>query len=45
MLWHLLVYDVPITLVEAMEREISFHIHRWFSLPRSLSFAALYKEE
>ncbi|KAL6469714.1 hypothetical protein MHYP_G00208330 [Metynnis hypsauchen] len=41
-LWPLLVYAVPITTVEAMERKISSYLRRWLGLPRSLSSAALY---
>ena len=41
-LWPLLVYTVPITTVEAMERKISSYLRRWLGLPRSLSSSALY---
>ena len=41
-LWPLLVYEVPMTAVESMERRISSHLRRWLGLPRSLSSAALY---
>lgn len=41
-LWPLLVYAVPMTTVEAMERKISSYLRRWLGLPRSLSSAALY---
>ena len=41
-LWPLLVYSVPITTVEVMERKISSYLRRWLGLPRSLSSAALY---
>ncbi|KAI2663059.1 hypothetical protein H4Q32_002088 [Labeo rohita] len=41
-LWPLLVYAVPMTTVEDMERKISSYLRRWLGLPRSLSSAALY---
>ena len=42
LLWPLLVYDVPITTVELLERTISQFLRRWLGLPRSLSSIALY---
>ncbi|XP_054626149.1 uncharacterized protein LOC129178189 [Dunckerocampus dactyliophorus] len=41
-LWPLLVYAVPISTVETMERRVSNHLRRWLGLPRSLSSIALY---
>ena len=41
-LWPLLVYDIPITIVESLERAISNRLRRWLGLPRCLSGAALY---
>ncbi|XP_069366366.1 uncharacterized protein [Paralichthys olivaceus] len=41
-LWPLLVYEVPITMVEALEKSISHFLRRWLGLPRSLSSIALY---
>ena len=41
-LWPLLVYDIPITTVESLERAISNRSRRWLGLPRCLSGAALY---
>ena len=41
-LWPLLVYDIPITTVESLERAISNRLRRWMVLPRCLSGAALY---
>ncbi len=41
-LWPLLVYEVPMTTVEALERTISQFLRRWLGLPRSLSNIALY---
>ncbi|XP_039590572.1 uncharacterized protein LOC120514312 [Polypterus senegalus] len=41
-LWPLLVYEVSMSTVEALERKISCHIRRWLGLPRSLTSVALY---
>lgn len=41
-LWPLLVYEVPVTTVEALEKTISQFLRRWLGLPRSLSSMALY---
>ncbi|KAK0134264.1 Zinc finger BED domain-containing protein 4 [Merluccius polli] len=41
-LWPLLVYAVPISTVETLERRVSNHLRRWLGLPRSLSSIALY---
>nr|XP_014269084.2 uncharacterized protein LOC106676625 [Maylandia zebra] len=41
-LWPLLVYTVPITTVESLERKISGFLRKWLGLPRSLTSAALY---
>lgn len=41
-LWPLLVYAVPITSVESLERKISGFLRKWLGLPRSLTSAALY---
>ncbi|XP_069114421.1 uncharacterized protein [Argopecten irradians] len=42
LLWPLLVYEVPLTSVEAMERMISGHLRRWLNIPRSFSSVGLY---
>lgn len=42
LLWPLLVYEVPTTTVEALERTSSQFLRRWLGLPRSLSNIALY---
>ncbi|KAI4881119.1 hypothetical protein NFI96_020517, partial [Prochilodus magdalenae] len=42
LLWPLLVYEVPITIVEGFERKISQFLRRWLGLPRSLSSTALF---
>ena len=39
-LWPLLVYDIPITTVESLEKAISNRLRRWLGLPRCLSSAA-----
>ncbi|MCI4390737.1 hypothetical protein PGIGA_G00126150 [Pangasianodon gigas] len=41
-LWPLLVYAVPLTTVESLERKISGFLRKWLGLPRSLTSAALY---
>ncbi|XP_051969484.1 LOW QUALITY PROTEIN: uncharacterized protein LOC127634119 [Xyrauchen texanus] len=41
-LWPLLVYEVPISTVETLERKVSSHLRRWLGLPKSLSSIALY---
>ena len=44
-LWPLLVYDVPTTIVESLERKVSKYLRRWLGLPRSLSSIALYADK
>ncbi len=41
-LWPLLVYAVPMTTVESLERKISGFLRKWLGLPCSLTSAALY---
>ncbi|KAK7916460.1 hypothetical protein WMY93_012221 [Mugilogobius chulae] len=41
-LWPLLIYEVPISTIETLERKISSHLRRWLGLPKSLSSIALY---
>lgn len=41
-LWPLLVFEVPMTTVESMERRISSYLHRWLGLPHNLSSMTLY---
>ncbi|XP_035990671.1 uncharacterized protein LOC118562404 [Fundulus heteroclitus] len=41
-LWPLLIYAVPMTAVESLERKISSFLRKWLGLPRSLTSAALY---
>nr|XP_055028991.1 uncharacterized protein LOC129418090 [Misgurnus anguillicaudatus]XP_055035306.1 uncharacterized protein LOC129423146 [Misgurnus anguillicaudatus] len=42
LLWPLLIYEVPVSLVEGFERNISQYLRRWLGLPKSLSSIALY---
>ena len=42
LLWPLLVYDVPMSTVEAMEKKLSGYIRRWLEFPRSFSIMGLY---
>lgn len=39
--WPLLVYEVPITIMESFERKISQFLLRWLCLPQSLTSIAL----
>ena len=41
-LWPLLVYALPITTVESLERKIGGYLQKWLGLPHSLTSAALY---
>ncbi|XP_054628013.1 uncharacterized protein LOC129179159 [Dunckerocampus dactyliophorus] len=41
-LWPLLVYEVPLSTVETLERRISTYLRRWMGFPRSLCSVALY---
>lgn len=41
-IWPLLVYNVPVTSVEAMERKICGYLRRWLGLQLRISSAALY---
>ncbi|KAL7875122.1 hypothetical protein SRHO_G00060920 [Serrasalmus rhombeus] len=41
-LWSLLIYAVPISTVETLERKVSNHLRRWLGLPKSLSCITLY---
>ncbi|XP_050960924.1 uncharacterized protein LOC127162191, partial [Labeo rohita] len=42
LLWPLLIYEVPMTVVEGFEQKVSSYLRRWLGLPRSLSNTALY---
>ena len=41
-LWPLIVYDSPMTIVEAMEKKSNSYLWRWLGLPKNLNSAALY---
>ncbi len=41
-LWPLLVYEVPTSTVERLERRISSYLRRWLGVPRSFSSVGLY---
>ncbi|XP_061896860.1 uncharacterized protein LOC133645950 [Entelurus aequoreus] len=41
-LWPLLLYEVPLSTVEILERKISSYLRRWMGFPRSLCSTALY---
>jgi len=41
-LWPLLIFEVPMTVVEGFEREVSSYLCRWLGFPRSLSSIGLY---
>ncbi|KAK1786543.1 hypothetical protein P4O66_002996 [Electrophorus voltai] len=41
-LWPLLVYEVPLTTVESLERKISSFLRKWLGFTQSLTSTALY---
>lgn len=41
-LWPLLIFEVPMTVVEGLERKVSRYLRRWLGLPCSLSDIGLY---
>ncbi len=41
-LWPLLIYEVPMTVVESFEQKVSSYLHRWLDLLRSISNIGLY---
>lgn len=40
LLWPLLIYEVPVTVVEGFEQKVSSYLHRWLGLPHSLVTSA-----
>lgn len=42
LLWPLLVYKVPLTTVEALERKFNNFLRRWLSVPKSFCSICLY---
>lgn len=43
-MWPLLVYEVPMTSVEAVERMVSRYLRQWLGVPRSFSSIGLYSK-
>ena len=41
-LWPLMLYEIPMSTVENMERIISWHLRRWLGVPRSFTSIGLY---
>jgi len=41
-LWSLLIYEVPMMVVEGFERKVGSYLRRWLGLPCSLSSMGLY---
>ena len=41
-LWPLLIYAVPISIVKTLERRVSNHLRGWLGLPKILSSITLY---
>ena len=41
--WPLVIYDVALTRVEAMERMCNIHIRKWLGLPKMHNTASLYR--
>ncbi|RXN21510.1 hypothetical protein ROHU_024089 [Labeo rohita] len=42
LLWPLLVYEVPVSTVEGLERKINTYLRRWLVVPRSFCSIGLY---
>ena len=41
-LWPIMIYDITMTTMIAMEKKISWYLRRWLGLPQSLNSIALY---
>jgi len=41
-LWPLLVYELPLTTVESLERKLNRYLRRWLGVPKSFSSVGLY---
>jgi hypothetical protein len=41
-MWPLMVYDIPLSKVEAIEKQVNGFIRKWLGVPRCLSSVALY---
>jgi Reverse transcriptase (RNA-dependent DNA polymerase) len=44
LLWPLLVYEIPLSRVEAVEKRINGFLRKWLGVPRCLSSIALYNK-
>ncbi|XP_061778568.1 uncharacterized protein LOC133569990 [Nerophis ophidion] len=42
LLWPLLVYEVPVSTVESLERKLNTYLRRWLGVPRSFCSIGLY---
>ena len=42
LLWPLLVYEVPVSTVEGLERKLNTYLRRWLGVPRSFCSIGLY---
>jgi hypothetical protein len=42
LLWPMLIYEIPTSTAEALERRISSYLRRWLGVPRSFSSIGLY---
>ena len=42
LMWPLIMYEIPVTAVEALEQVISKHLRKWLCVPPGLSSVALY---
>ena len=43
--WDLMVYEIPLSFVEALEKSVSKYIRLWLGVSRSLSSVALYSKK
>lgn len=44
-LWPLLIYEVPMSTVEGLERKLTTYLRKWLGVPRSFSSVGLYGKE
>lgn len=42
LVWHLTMYEIPLSKVEKLERVISAQVKQWLGLPQCLSAVGLY---
>lgn len=45
LLWPLLVYDVPLSTVETVEKKVTSHLRRWLGVPSCFSSVNLYSRD